>query len=171
MPNEPTVDGPERAAAGPAISRPLRAVDLPARLRSHRPGRRPGRLRSHRRSARYARSVTVGTHRRDDAPDTATRRPTGLCVGAGHIVRYGNAAFRDQFGDGAVGIPAREGLVGMPPEAFALLDAVLERGRPLARWIARPSGRWRMIAAPRRDPGTGEVYGVAFHLRSAGDPL
>ncbi len=28
---------------------------------------------------------------------------------------------------------------------------------------------WRMTVAPRRDPGTGEVYGVAFHLRQRDD--
>jgi hypothetical protein len=82
---------------------------------------------------------------------------------------YGNAALRAAFGDVSIGLPAREGILGLPPEAFALLDAVYARGTPLARWIQRGDEEWRMTAAPRRDPETDEVYGVAFHLRERTD--
>ena len=65
-------------------------------------------------------------------------------------------------------MPAREGLVDLPPAAFALLDVVLARGKPLARWIHFAGGDWRLTAAPRIDPG-GDVYGVSFHLRARSD--
>ena len=96
-------------------------------------------------------------------------RPAGLCAGAGHMVVHGNPALRAAFGDVSIGLPAREGILGLPPEAFALLDAVYARGAPLARWVRRGDEDWRMTAAPRRDPETGEVYGVAFHLRERSD--
>ena len=66
-------------------------------------------------------------------------------------------------------MPARESLLDLPPSAFTLLDAVLTRGKPLARWIRFGGEEWRMTVAPRMDPGTGEVYGVAFHLRARSD--
>ncbi len=62
--------------------------------------------------------------------DPAASRPAGICHGAGHVVVYGNEAFRSVFGGGCVGLPAREGLIGLPPAGFAVLDAVLGRGRP-----------------------------------------
>ena len=102
-------------------------------------------------------------------PTTPERRPAGLADGAGHVIVYGNPAFRATFGEDAIGLPARECLVDLPPEAFALLDAVLERGRPLARWIRRDGDDWRLTARPRREVGTGMVYGVAFHLRARDD--
>jgi hypothetical protein len=97
------------------------------------------------------------------------RRPAGFASGPGHVVVYGNLAFRRMFGDEAVGLPARESMLGLPGEAFALLDAVLGEGRPLARWVERPEGTWRLTAVPRRDPESGEVYGIAFHLRARTD--
>ncbi len=90
-------------------------------------------------------------------------------MGPGHVVVYGNPAFRRMFGPAAVGLPARESLLDLPPAAFGLLDAVLSEGRPLARWIDRADGSWRLTAVPRRDPETGEVYGLAFHLRARAD--
>ena len=102
-------------------------------------------------------------------PTSPERRPAGLADGPGHVIVYGNPAFRAAFGDGAIGLPARESLVDLPPEAFALLDAVLDRGRPLARWIRRDDADWRLTARPRREVGTGMVYGVAFHLRARDD--
>jgi hypothetical protein len=92
-----------------------------------------------------------------------------MCRGPGHIVVYGNPAFVAAFGSEAVGMPAREGLVDLPSSAFAALDAVLARGRPAARWIRLGAEDWRITVAPRVDPGTGEVYGVAFHLRPRSD--
>jgi len=107
----------------------------------------------------------------DDRPDLPSfaRRPAGFASGPGHVVVYGNPAFRTMFGDGAVGLPARETMLDLPAEAFLLLDAVLTDGRPLARWVDRPDGSWRLTAIPRRDPETGNVYGVAFHLRARAD--
>ena len=111
----------------------------------------------------------------DDDPAGSSRssgartRPAGLCAGTGHIVVYGNPAFVSAFGEQSVGLPAREGLVGLPAEAFALLDAVLRGGRPLARWITREGDDWRLTAMPRFDPETQEPYGVAFHLRARSD--
>jgi hypothetical protein len=98
----------------------------------------------------------------------AERRPAGMCRGQGHVVVYGNPAFVAAFGAGAVGMPAREGIVDLPPSAFALLDAVLMQGKPLARWIRIGTTDWRLTAAPRVDPA-GEVYGVSFHLRERSD--
>ncbi len=92
-----------------------------------------------------------------------------MCRGPGHLVVYGNEAFRTLFGAQCVGLPAREGLIGLPAAGFAVLDAVLRRGRPAGRWIRMGGHEWRLTAAPRRDPGTDEVYGVAFHLRERDD--
>lgn len=92
-----------------------------------------------------------------------------MCRGPGHIVVYGNPAFVAVFGRQAVGVPARESLIDLPSSAFAALDAVLARGRPAARWIRFGAEDWRMTVTPRVDPATGEVYGVAFHLRPRSD--
>jgi hypothetical protein len=100
--------------------------------------------------------------------DGASRRPAGMCRGQGHIVVYGNPAFVAVFGSAAVGMPAREGIVALPPRAFAMLDAVLMGGKPLASWIRMGGSEWRLTVAPRIDPA-GEVYGVSFHLREKSD--
>jgi PAS domain-containing protein len=92
-----------------------------------------------------------------------------MTVRPGHVVVYGNPAFRAMFGEASVGLPARESMIDLPATAFALLDAVLESGRPLARWIRRDGHEWRLTAVPRREDGRGEVYGVAFHLRARDD--
>jgi hypothetical protein len=109
-----------------------------------------------------------------DDRDTARRvgaltRPAGFCSGPGHIVVYGNPAFVSAFGEQSVGLPAREGMLGLPAEAFVLFDAVLREGRPLARWISREGDDWRLTAMPRLDFETHEPYGVAFHLRARSD--
>jgi len=103
-----------------------------------------------------------------EAPENPMR-PAGMCHGAGHILVYGNPALKARFGESCVGMPAREGLLDLPRNAFTLLDAVLVRAKPLARWIQFDGGDWRMTAAPAIDPGTGEVYGVRFHLRARDD--
>jgi hypothetical protein len=97
--------------------------------------------------------------------DGAAIHPAGFCQGPGLIVVYGNEAFRSLFGAACVGMPAREGMVGLRRDGFAVMDAVLSRGRPAARWVKLNGRRWRLTVAPRNDPGTGETYGVAFHLR------
>lgn len=102
-------------------------------------------------------------------PGPHERRPAAFLYGPAHLVMHGNAAFRAAFGEAAVGVPAREALVDLPREAFALLDAVLERGSPLARWIRWTGEDWRLTAAPRREPGSDEPYGVTMHLRARSD--
>jgi hypothetical protein len=99
----------------------------------------------------------------------ALTRPAGFCSGPGHIVVYGNPAFVSAFGEQSVGLPAREGMVGLPAEAFTLLDTVLREGRPLARWVTREGDDWRLTAMPRLDVETKQPYGVAFHLRARSD--
>ena len=96
-------------------------------------------------------------------------RPAAMTVGPGHLVVYGNRAFRTLFGETAVGMPARESMLGFPPASFELLDAGLVRGRPLARWIRRDGTDWRLTAIPRIEFGTDEIYGVSFHLRARDD--
>jgi hypothetical protein len=97
--------------------------------------------------------------------DGASVHPAGFCRGQGLIVVYGNAAFQRVFGAACVGMPAREGMVGLSREAFAVMDAVLHRTRPAARWVRLNGAEWRLTVAPRADVDTGETYGVAFHLR------
>ena len=79
---------------------------------------------------------------------------------------HGNPAFLAAFGRRSLGMPVREVMLGMPPEGFALFDAVLARGKPLARWIRFDAEPWRLVVAPRLDPVTREVYGVRFHMRA-----
>jgi hypothetical protein len=100
---------------------------------------------------------------------TTSRRPAGMCLGSGHLVVYGNPAFVATFGPHCVGMPARETMLGLPAEAFDLLDAVLAERRPLARWIAIGLEEWRLTAMPRLDFETGQAYGVSFHLRRRSD--
>jgi hypothetical protein len=107
--------------------------------------------------------------RQPSALEGSATRPAGLAHGPGHVVVHGNPAFRSTFGEAAVGLPARESMLGLPPEAFELLDAVLRTGRPLARWVDRDGETWRLTALPRVEPGSNEAYGVAFHLRSQAD--
>ena len=107
--------------------------------------------------------------RHDPPPTLPQTRPAGICAGPGHVLIYGNPAFHAQFGARCIGMPAREVMVDMPDTAFALFDAVLERGRPLARWIEREGRDWRLTAMPRRDPSTELVDGIAFHLRARDD--
>lgn len=102
-------------------------------------------------------------------PTPADRRPAGLCAGAGHVVLYGNPAFVARFGSRCIGMPAREVMVDLPDTAFKTLDAVLETGRPLARWVRLGEEEWRMTVTPRRDPEDDSIYGVAFHLRARSD--
>ena len=96
-------------------------------------------------------------------------RPAAICAGAGHVVMYANPSFIDSFGPVAVGLPAREGILGLAGPAFDLLDAVYRDARPLGRWVERDGVAWRMTAIPRRDVDTGNVEGVAFNLRERTD--
>jgi hypothetical protein len=96
-------------------------------------------------------------------------RPAAICSGPVHVVVYGNPAFIEAFGAPAIGLPAREGVLGLDRSAFNLLDAVYRGGRPLGRWIERDGTSWRMTGIPRRDPASLKVDGVAFNLRERSD--
>lgn len=98
-----------------------------------------------------------------------TGRPAAFCFGSGHVVVHGNPAFHASFGTSAIGLPAREILVDLPRAAFELMDQVFDEGRPLATWLRGPDNGWRLTVAPRRDPETGETYGITFHLRARSD--
>jgi hypothetical protein len=100
----------------------------------------------------------------DREQDGSQTNPAGICHGAGLMVIYGNPAFKRVFGEGSVGLPAREGMLGLSRTGFALMDAVLDQGRPLARWVRLTGETWRMTAVPRIELDTGEVFGVSFHL-------
>ena len=104
------------------------------------------------------------------AADRSTVNPAGFCHGHGLIVVHGNAAFKRLFGSDCIGLPAREGMLGLSRDAFTVMDAVLDRGKPAARWVRYAGGRWRLTVAPRKDPESGETYGVAFHLSREGAP-
>jgi hypothetical protein len=82
---------------------------------------------------------------------------------------HGNPAFVARYGRAAVGQPAREAMIDLPPAAFAVLDRVLVEGRPLARRIDLPDGPRRLVVVPRRDPGTDAVYGVTSWFREPPD--
>ncbi len=98
-------------------------------------------------------------------PVPASPSPAAFHFGPGHVIMHANPAFIDEFGPEAVGQPAREAMLGLPPKAFQLMDLVLTSGKPGACRIATPSGERRLVVAARRDPETGETYGVTSHLR------
>jgi hypothetical protein len=94
-----------------------------------------------------------------------------LLHGTGQRIVHGNPAFVAEFGGGLVGLPAREVLVGLPARAFEVVDRVLASGRPLACWLDVRGERRRLTVAPRTDPETGEVYGVALRVVHGSPPL
>jgi hypothetical protein len=112
--------------------------------------------------------MTAG-HADHDAEPARERRATGpsaFLFGAGHVIVHGNAAFVEEYGRAAVGLPAREALTDLPAAAFALLDRVLSEGRPLATRVTLRTGeRRRLVAAPRRELESTETYGVVLHIR------
>lgn len=95
--------------------------------------------------------------------------PAAFHYGAGHMIMHGNAAFFAAFGRGVIGQPAREALLGLPPKAFELMDLVFTTGKPGACQVKTADGPRRLVVAPRRDPETGEIYGVTTHLRPLTD--
>jgi hypothetical protein len=101
--------------------------------------------------------------------DPAATRPAGMCVGPGHMLVYGNPAFVARFGERCLGMPAREVMLDVPESAFAVFDAAYAEGRALARWVRLDDEDWRITVKPRADVETGEVFGVAFHLRARSD--
>ena len=94
-----------------------------------------------------------------------------LLHGTGQRIVHGNPAFVAEFGGGLVGLPAREVLVALPASAFEVVDRVLASGRPLACWLDVRGERRRLTVAPRTDPETGEVYGVAIRVAHGSPPL
>jgi hypothetical protein len=92
--------------------------------------------------------------------------PAAFHDGAAHIIRWANPPFLALFGDGVVGLPAREAMTGFGRVGFELMDRVLREGRPLARRVGTPSGELRLVVVPRVDVETGVAYGVATHLRA-----
>ena len=102
----------------------------------------------------------------DQPPDKAVPpAPAAFHLGAGHRIVHGNPAFIEAFGEAAIGQPAREALLSLPPKAFALMDLVFATGKAGACQIATDEGQRRFVVAPRRDPETGDVYGVTTHYR------
>jgi hypothetical protein len=102
-----------------------------------------------------------------ERPPTARPSPAAFHYGPGHMIVHGNPAFVEAFGASAIGQPAREALLDLPPKAFELMDLVYETGKPGACAVTTAKGPRRLVVAPRRDPETGEVYGVTSHLRPA----
>ena len=107
-------------------------------------------------------------------PGVTTTTPPGPAAfhyGAAHLIMHGNAAFFAAFGRRSLGMPAREVMTELPRAAFELMDRVYREGRPLARRLALPDGEHRLVVVPRKDPETGETYGVTTHLRVVGDEV
>ncbi len=98
---------------------------------------------------------------------SGTPSPAAFHYGPGHMIVHGNPAFIAAFGYTTIGQPAREALLDLPPKAFELMDLVFETGKPGACAVTTSRGPRRLVVAPRRDPETGEVYGVTTHLRPA----
>ena len=98
-------------------------------------------------------------------PPSASGSPAAFHYGAGHMIMHGNPAFIDAFGAQVVGQPAREALIGLPPKAFELMDLVFATGKPGACRVTTAAGPRRLVVVPRRDPETGETYGVTTQLR------
>lgn len=98
-------------------------------------------------------------------PEPGSAGPAAFHLGPAHRIVHGNPAFVAAFGSASIGMPAREAMTDLPRAAFELMDRVLREGRPLARRIRTPAGERRFVVVPRRDPETGETYGVATHLR------
>jgi hypothetical protein len=105
-----------------------------------------------------------------DAIERATRStgpsPAAFHYGPAHLIMHGNPAFIATFGQSSVGMPAREAMTDLPRSAFELMDRVYREGRALARRIDTPDGERRLVVVPRRDPETGDTYGVTTHLRA-----
>jgi hypothetical protein len=95
--------------------------------------------------------------------------PAAFHYGPGHMIMHGNAVFVAMFGRGIVGQPAREAMIGLPAKAFELMDLGYTTGKPGACRVTTSDGQKRLVVAPRRDPETGEVYGVTTHLRPVAD--
>jgi hypothetical protein len=100
------------------------------------------------------------------APGVSGPQPAALLYGPAQLIVHGNPPFVAEFGEAVLGLPAAEALLALPPEAFEVFRRVYVRGTPLAAWIEVSGERRRLVAAPRRDVESGEVYGLAIRLAS-----
>jgi hypothetical protein len=112
-------------------------------------------------------SARTSASRRAPAPE---QQPVALLYGPGQRIVHGNPAFVAEFGKGTVGLPAREALLDLPALVFEVVDRVLATGRPLACSLDVAGERRRLTVAPRLDPETGEIYGVAIRLAHGAKP-
>jgi hypothetical protein len=96
--------------------------------------------------------------------ESRSAQPVALLYGPGHKVVHANAAFTTEFGLIPIGVPASEALVDWPPIVLDVVERAIAGGRPLAAWVTVHGNRRRLTVAPRSDPETGEVYGVALRL-------
>jgi hypothetical protein len=166
MPND---GGRGDAAAADAFGR-RDAAAVPADGRRATPARAPARPIGER--------APGGSNAGAAAPPRA-QQPVALLYGPGHRIVHANAAFLAEFGDRdaaprgfagsarpvlPMGVPAAEALIDIPPIVLEVVDRVLSSGRPLATWVNVRGSRRRLTVAPRSDPETAEVYGVALRL-------
>lgn len=107
----------------------------------------------------------MGAERERPASPSSSPAPAAFHFGKGHVIMHANLAFIEVFGAEAVGQPAREALLSLPSKAFELMDLVYATGKSAACRISTVSGPQRLVVAARRDPETGESYGVTTHLR------
>jgi hypothetical protein len=114
-----------------------------------------------------ARAMRGRAGQRAAAQGAPAHEPVALLYGIGQRIVHGNPTFMAEFGGGLIGLPAREVLVALPARAFDVVDRVRTTGRPLACWLEVRGERRRLTVAPRSDPESGEVYGVAIRLAHA----
>jgi hypothetical protein len=100
--------------------------------------------------------------------EAGSQQPVALLYGPGHKVVHANAAFTEEFGLVPIGMPAAEALLDLPPVVLEVVERAIAEARPLAAWVTVRDSRRRLTVAPRADPETGEVYGVALRLARSG---
>jgi hypothetical protein len=69
-----------------------------------------------------------------------------------------------EFGAIQIGMPAAEALLDLPARVLEVVDRSMAYRKPLATWIEVHGARRRLTVAPRADPETGEIYGVAIRI-------
>ena len=91
--------------------------------------------------------------------------PAAFHVGAGHMIVHGNRAFIEAFGAG-LHRPAGARGAARPAAGRVRADGPrLSRRQATGLPDHDPDGERRLVVAARRDPETGETYGVTTHLR------
>ena len=137
--------------------------------RSGRAPTAPSRSAGGSRRSRPARSAGSGDGRhRGSCRHPRRAQPGRVPLRAAHLIMHGNGAFLARSATRPSACPPGRSMTDLPREAFELMDRVLREGRPLARRVATPAGERRLVVVPRRDPETGETYGVTTHLRAPG---